>query len=76
MAPAAGRLFCAAAEHGFVGGFNERALDAAEKLLDPEDAIFLLGSRGAALAHERGRPAAWAHPMATRPKAYPRRSGI
>jgi F-type H+-transporting ATPase subunit gamma len=60
-----------AAEHGFVGGFNERILDAAEKLLDPNDAVFVLGSRGAVLAQERGRPAAWANPMATRPEGVP-----
>jgi F-type H+-transporting ATPase subunit gamma len=41
------------AEHGFVGGFNERILDAAKGLLDPKDAVFVLGSRGAVLAQER-----------------------
>jgi F-type H+-transporting ATPase subunit gamma len=59
------------AEHGFVGGFNERILDAVEKLLDPNDAVFVLGSRGAVLAQERGRPADWDHPMATRPEGVP-----
>jgi F-type H+-transporting ATPase subunit gamma len=58
-------------EHGFVGGFNERILDAAKGLLDPNDAVFVLGSRGAVLAQERGRPAAWAHPMATRAEGVP-----
>ncbi len=64
-------LILCTAEHGFVGGFNERILDAARSVLDPEDALFILGSRGAALAQERGRPAAWAHPMATRPEGVP-----
>jgi len=59
------------AEHGFVGAFNQRILDAAEAVLRPGDALFLLGSRGAALAQERGRPAVWAHPMATRPASVP-----
>jgi F-type H+-transporting ATPase subunit gamma len=59
------------AEHGFVGGFNERILEVAEGLLDPDDAVFVLGSRGAVLAQARGRPAAWAHPMATRPEGVP-----
>jgi F-type H+-transporting ATPase subunit gamma len=59
------------AEHGFVGGFNERILDAAKGLLDPKDAVFVLGSRGAVLAQERRRPAAWSHPMATRPEGVP-----
>ena len=58
-------------EHGFVGGFNERVLEAAEKLLDRDDSLFVLGSRGAALAQERGRRSAWAHPMATRPEGVP-----
>ena len=59
------------AEHGFVGGFNERVLDAAQKLSDPKDVLFILGSRGAGLARERGLPIAWAHPMATRPAGAP-----
>jgi F-type H+-transporting ATPase subunit gamma len=59
------------AEHGFVGAFNQRILDAADAVLGPGDALFLLGSRGAALAQERGRPAVWAHPMATRPASVP-----
>jgi F-type H+-transporting ATPase subunit gamma len=59
------------AEHGFVGGFNERILEIAEELLVPNDAVFLLGSRGAVLAQERGRPATWAHPMTSRPEGAP-----
>jgi len=54
------------AEHGFVGGFNERMLEAAEATLNPSDMLFVLGSRGAALAYERGREIAWTRPMATR----------
>ena len=59
------------AEHGFVGGFNERILEVAKGLLLPNDAVFVLGSRGAVLTQERGRPAAWAHPMATRAEGVP-----
>jgi len=59
-------LVLCAAEHGFAGGFNERLVEAAEAELQPRDVLFVLGSRGAALALERGRPAAWARPMATR----------
>jgi len=70
-APGHQALVLCTAEHGFVGGFNQRILDAAEAALRPGDALFLLGSRGAALAQERGRPAAWAHPMATRPASVP-----
>jgi F-type H+-transporting ATPase subunit gamma len=54
-----------------VGAFNQRILDAAEAVLRPGDALFVLGSRGTALAQERGRPARWAHPMATRPASVP-----
>ena len=54
------------AEHGFVGGFNERMLEAAEATLNASDMLFVLGSRGAALAYERGREIAWTRPMATR----------
>jgi len=59
------------AEHGFVGGFNERILETAEKLLEPGDALFILGTRGVALAQERAPSTAWAHPMATRPEGVP-----
>ncbi len=59
-------LILCAAEHGFVGGFNERLLDAAEAVLERGDLLFVLSSRGNALATERGRRATWAHPMPTR----------
>ena len=59
------------AEHGFVGGFNARVLDAAERVLDFDDTLFVLGSRGAALARERRWTTAWARPMATRPEGVP-----
>ncbi|MBI1210673.1 MAG: ATPase [Alphaproteobacteria bacterium] len=50
-------------EHGFVGGFNERMLAAIEPR---PDALFVLGTRGAALAGERGMKPDWIHAMATR----------
>lgn len=59
-------LILYSAEHGFVGGFNERLVDAAEATLEPRDALFVLGTRGAALALERGRQITWTRPMATR----------
>jgi F-type H+-transporting ATPase subunit gamma len=55
-----------AAEQGFVGGFNERLLEAAEATLRPIDRLFVLGSRGAALALERGWKVTWTGPLATR----------
>lgn len=64
-------LILFAAEHGFVGGFNERLVEAAEAALEPRDLLFVLGSRGAALLGERGRPIAWTRPMATRLAAAP-----
>jgi F-type H+-transporting ATPase subunit gamma len=59
-------LILCSAEHGFVGGFNERLLDSAEAALAPADVLFVLGSRGAALAAERGWRSAWTAPMPTR----------
>ncbi|MGO8915550.1 MAG: F0F1 ATP synthase subunit gamma [Stellaceae bacterium] len=64
-------LILCAAEHGFVGGFNERLIEAAVTDLNPRDALFVLGSRGIALAQERGRPIAWTHAMATRVEGVP-----
>lgn len=68
---AARAVILCTAEHGFVGGFNERLLEAAQKLQAPsralsEDRFYVLGSRGAALAVERGWRLAWRQPAATR----------
>jgi F-type H+-transporting ATPase subunit gamma len=64
-------LILCAAEHGFVGGFNERLVDAAQAAVNTDDLLFVLGSRGAVLLFERGRPATWTHVMATRCSAAP-----
>jgi F-type H+-transporting ATPase subunit gamma len=64
-------LILCAAEHGFVGGFNERLVETAEKAAKATDTLFVLGSRGAALAMEKGRPPSWTRPMATRPAGVP-----
>jgi F-type H+-transporting ATPase subunit gamma len=69
--PAPAGIVLCAAEHGFVGGFNERLVDAAQAALTPADALFVLGSRGAATALERGLAASWTGPMATRPATAP-----
>ena len=66
--PAAGRgqpaILLFAPEHGFVGAFAERLVEAA--LAAPADhALWVVGSRAAALLEEHGRPAAWSLPMAT-----------
>lgn len=55
-----------ASEHGFVGGFNQRLLEAVESDLTATDALMIVGGRGAAFAAERGHPAVWVHPLATR----------
>jgi len=68
-APRALILFTA--EHGFIGGFNERLLEAAKATLAVDDLLVVLGSRGAALAAERGHAPAWIQPMATRSAAAP-----
>jgi F-type H+-transporting ATPase subunit gamma len=60
-----------AAEHGFIGGFNERLIEAAKQTIQKGDLLFVLGSRGAALATDRGHAPAWIQPMATRPATAP-----
>ncbi len=60
-----------AAEHGFVGSFNERLIETVEKTLSAEDELFILGARGAATAAERGARAVWIEPMATRAENAP-----
>lgn len=59
------------AEHGFVGGFNERLLDAAASGIDDSDALLVVGSRGGGLAQERGYRTLWTGPMPTRLEAAP-----
>lgn len=59
-------LVLCTAEHGFVAGFNQRLLDAAEAILEPSNLLFVLGSRGADVAAERGHRVAWITPMASR----------
>jgi len=56
-------LFCA--EQGFAGAFSERVFEAAGS--DLETAVILLvGTRGAAVAGERGIKPAWSTAMTTR----------
>jgi F-type H+-transporting ATPase subunit gamma len=61
-------LFCA--EQGFAGAFSERVLDGVTGDLEGA-AVFLLGTRGAAVAEERGIRPAWTAPMATNVGAIP-----
>jgi len=55
-------IFCA--EQGFAGAFSEHVLDAAGVELKGAR-IFLVGTRGAVVATERGIKPAWSTPMAT-----------
>ncbi len=61
-------LFCA--EQGFAGAFSERVLDAAASDLRGAT-VFLLGTRGAVLAGERGLEPDWRTAMATHVEAVP-----
>ena len=73
LAPRSGHraIVLFASEHGFVGGFNQRLIEAVESDLVATDALMIVGSRGAALAAERGHAVAWEHPLATRLTGIP-----
>lgn len=60
-----------AAEHGFVGAFNEHLIALAQSTASSKDALFVLGSRAAAIAAEHGLQPAWTAPMAPRPANIP-----
>jgi F-type H+-transporting ATPase subunit gamma len=64
-------LILCMAEHGFVGGYNERLVEAVATEAHAEKLLFCIGSRGSAIAAERGLAAAFVHPMATRASAAP-----
>ncbi|HLK82509.1 MAG TPA: F0F1 ATP synthase subunit gamma [Xanthobacteraceae bacterium] len=61
-------LFCA--EQGFAGGFSERVLDAVMGDL-AGGTVFLVGTRGIAVADERGVRPQWSAPMAAHAGAIP-----
>lgn len=61
-------LFCA--EQGFAGAFSERVLDAVMGDL-PGATVFLVGTRGVAVANERGLRPQWSAPMAAHAGAIP-----
>jgi F-type H+-transporting ATPase subunit gamma len=74
-APDRRALILCTAEHAFVGGFNAHILDAAEAAREEGAALFVLGSRGAVQARERGWTTTWASVMATRPESVPETIG-
>ncbi len=53
-------------EQGFVGDFNERLFEAVQGNSGTGDALFVLGTRGCALAEGRAWRITWGGPMATR----------
>jgi len=55
-------LFCG--EHGFCGSFNEKLLESVLGSLKGAE-LYIVGSRGALMAHERKIATAWSTPMAT-----------
>jgi F-type H+-transporting ATPase subunit gamma len=62
-------LFCA--EQGFAGAFSERVLDAVGKDLSTSE-LFLIGTRGNAIAVDRGVHAAWNSPMPSHSLGVPK----
>jgi len=56
-----GLLIAFCAEQGFVGGFNERLLDAVGEARAGRE-LLLIGDRGVMVAEERGWPVAWSMP--------------
>ncbi len=62
-------LFCA--EQGFAGAFSERVLDAVGTDL-PASKLFLIGTRGRAVAAERGVDIAWSSPMPSHSLGVPK----
>jgi len=62
-------LFCA--EQGFAGAFSERVLDAVRADLSDSE-LFLVGTRGRAVAAEEGVIAGWNSPMPSNSLGVPR----
>ncbi len=62
-------VFCA--EQGFVGGFSERVL-AAAGAIPAETDLFLIGTRGAAIAAARGLKPIWSAAMPSRSASLPK----
>jgi len=62
-------VFCA--EQGFVGGFSERVLDAIGVIPEGAD-LFVIGSRGTAIAAARGIGPVWSAAMPSRSASLPK----
>jgi F-type H+-transporting ATPase subunit gamma len=64
-AEAGGFVIAFGAEHGFVGGFNDRVLDHAAIQRKKRDELLVVGSRCVLGANERRDPVSWSCAMAT-----------
>jgi F-type H+-transporting ATPase subunit gamma len=64
-------LLVFASEHGFVGGLNEVLMDHAADALADGDSLFVVGSRGARTAQERGLDPAWTLAMTSHRDGVP-----
>jgi F-type H+-transporting ATPase subunit gamma len=72
-APVRGRLglLVFGAEQGFAGAFSERVLDSIGEELDP-DCLFLVGTRGLAVATARGITPHWTAPLPSHTDSIPK----
>lgn len=68
-APHALIVFCA--EHGFAGAFSRRLLDVAMQEAPADHRLFVVGSRGVAIARERRLPVEWSSVMASHLERVP-----
>jgi F-type H+-transporting ATPase subunit gamma len=62
-------VFCA--EQGFAGAFSERVLDAVRADVSGSE-LFLVGTRGRAVAKQRNMIAVWSSPMPSNPLGVPK----
>ena len=65
------RCCCSAAEQGFAGAYSERVLDAVRTELAASE-LFLVGTRGGAIAAERGVAAGWNSAMPSHSVGVPK----
>jgi F-type H+-transporting ATPase subunit gamma len=62
--PSASLIIAFGSEHGFVGGFNDRVLDAVATRRKPGDELIVVGTRADLVARERREAVTWSCAMA------------
>jgi F-type H+-transporting ATPase subunit gamma len=62
--PSAALIIAFGSEHGFVGGFNDRVLDAVATRRKPGDELIVVGTRADLVARERREAVTWSCAMA------------